>query len=264
MSAEKRAAAEPPILLVDRREGVATLTLNRPQVLNALNHEQRGTLIAAFADLSADSAVNAIVLGGAGRAFCAGQDQRESGSMDAQGAERRIADYARLYDAIRRTEKPVIARLHGYAAGAGFQLALLADLRIAARTTKVGMTELKVGSAAILGSALLRAIAGEAAMKRLVLMADFISAQQALGLGLVHEVVDDDRLDEHVGEVAAALAKNLPTATRLTKAWWRLMSEEQFAQAVEEAHRAHAANFATGDLSAGARRFAARKERAQP
>ena len=260
MSTENPATAEPPVLLVDRHEGVATVTLNRPQVLNALNHEQRNALIAAFADLGADTSVNVIVLGGAGRAFCAGQDQRESATMDAQGAEKRIADYARLYDGMRRTEKPIIARLQGYAAGAGLQLALLSDLRIAARTMKLGMTELRVGSAAILGSALLRAVAGEAAMKRMVLMADFILAEQALALNIVHEVVDDDRLDGRVQEVADTLAKNPPTATRLTKAWWRQMSEEQFAQAVEEANRAHAENFAAGGLSAGASRFVSRKE----
>ena len=260
MTTDNKAAAESPILLVDKADGVATLRLNRPRVLNALNHEQRDRLAAAFEHLGADPKVSAIVLAGAGRAFCAGQDQRESATMDAEGAERRITGYARLYDAIRRSEKPVIARLHGYAAGAGLQLALLADLRIAARTLRLGMTELKVGSAAILGSALLRTVVGEAAMKRLVLMADFIPADQARALGVVHEVVDDDRLEERVGEIATELAKNPPTATRLTKAWWRAMSEEAFAQAVAEAHRAHAANFAAGGVSAGARRFVAREK----
>src|SRR6185369_17838789 len=101
------------------------------------NHEQRTNLETAFRALDADDAVRVVVLTGSGRAFCAGQDQKESASMDSDGAHRRILGYASLYRTIRKFSKPIIARVHGYATGAGLQLALLSDLRIASDDTKV-------------------------------------------------------------------------------------------------------------------------------
>jgi enoyl-CoA hydratase/carnithine racemase len=117
-------------LLVDIQDHVATLTLNRPEVLNALNHEQRQNLETAFKALDADDEVRAIVIRGSGRAFCAGQDQKESAAMDAQGASRRIEGYASLYTTMRLVSKPIISRVHGFATGAGLQIPLLSDLRI--------------------------------------------------------------------------------------------------------------------------------------
>lgn len=247
----------PDTLLIHVSGSVAAVTLNRPGTLNAINHNQRVKLIAAFERLNADPEIRAIVLAGAGRSFCAGQDQKESARMTTAEAAQRIDSYSRLYNVIRRLDKPLLARMQGHAAGAGLQLALLSDLRIAGRSAKIGMTELNVGSVAIIGSALLRAVAGEAAMKRLVLMAEFISAEQALALQLVHEVVPDEELDARVAIVAAALTAKPSTAMRLTKDWWRLMSEEAFNKAVEQARRSHAANYAEGDLRGGAKTFVA-------
>src|SRR4051812_2518062 len=111
-------------LLVDLHDQVATLTLNRPEVLNALNHQQRQNLEAAFKALDADDRVRAIVIRGNGRAFCAGQDQKESAAMDAQGASRRIQGYASLYTVMRAVSKPIVSRVHGYSTGAGLQIPL--------------------------------------------------------------------------------------------------------------------------------------------
>lgn len=236
-------------------DGVATLTMTRPQVLNALNRAQRLDLTDAFAKLDADEAVRVIVLQGEGRAFCAGQDQKESASFDADGAHDRIEHYLRLYDVMRRVSKPVIARLQGHVAGAGLQLALLCDLRIASEDTKVGMTEFNIGSAAITGSFLLRPVIGEALMKRLIMMSDFIGAAEALSWHLVTEVHPATTLDARVAEIAAALAKKPPGGIRLTKAWWRTSTEADFQLVARGAHAAHAENFAAGALSAGARGF---------
>src|SRR4051812_41706413 len=102
------------LLQVDIDEAIATLTLDRPKILNALNHEQRTNLETALRALDADAAVRVVVLAGSGRAFCAGQDQKESAAMDSDGAHRRILSYASLYRTMRRFSKPIIARLHGY------------------------------------------------------------------------------------------------------------------------------------------------------
>ena len=251
----------PETLLLDKEGSVATLTLNRPAVLNCINQPQREALQAALTDLGNDPEVRVIVLAGAGRAFCAGQDQKESATMDEHGASRRIAHYKKLYEIIRGLRKPVIARMHGYVAGAGLQIALLCDVRIAAEGTRLGMTELNVGSAAIYGSTILADLVGVSAMQHLVITSEFIDADRALAIGLVHEVLPTAGIDVRVEALAARLASFNPFGIQHTKAWWEARSEAAFQQSWAEATRVHAANFATGGLSAGARRFIARKQR---
>ncbi|MBC5767110.1 enoyl-CoA hydratase/isomerase family protein [Ramlibacter albus] len=251
-------------LLVEVKDRVATLTLNRPQVLNAINHQQRQNLETAFKALDADEDVRAIVIRGNGRAFCAGQDQKESAAMDAQGASRRIEGYASLYTTMRKVSKPIISRVHGFSTGAGLQIPLLSDLRIATDDAKFGMTELNVGSAAIMGSAFLLPLIGEANMRRLVLLSDFISAAQAREMNLVHEVWPADAIDGRIAEITSGLAKRAPLGVALTKEWWRVLGDDVFNAAMDHARQAHARNFAAGGLSAGAKNFVAREKDANP
>ncbi|MFC3337134.1 enoyl-CoA hydratase/isomerase family protein [Paracandidimonas soli] len=247
------------LLEINVQDKIATLTLNRPQVLNALNHEQRANLEAAFRALDADENVRVIVLRGNGRAFCAGQDQKESASMDADGAHRRIEGYASLYTLMRSLSKPIIARIHGYATGAGLQLALLSDLRIASDDAKIGMTELNVGSAAIMGSAFLLPLIGEAEMRRLVMLSEFVPAEKAMTMKLLHEVLPADALDARVAEIATRMAGWPPLGIALTKEWWRKMGDELFFAAMDQARESHARNFAAGGLSHGAKKFLERE-----
>lgn len=247
-------------LLVDVQDRVATLTLNRPEVLNALNHQQRQNLETAFRALDRDDNVRAIVIRGNGRAFCAGQDQKESAAMDAQGASRRIEGYASLYTTMRALSKPIISRVHGYATGAGLQIALLSDLRIVTDDAKFGMTELNVGSAAIMGSAFLLPLIGEANMRRLVLLSDFISAVEARTMNLVTEVWSAGAIDQRIAEITAGLSTRAPLGVSLTKEWWRMLGDDVFHAAMDHARTAHARNFAAGGLSAGASKFVGREK----
>lgn len=242
-------------LLLEKRGSVAYVTLHRPEVLNALNHESRQNLIVTVQKLQTDPDVRVVVLQGAGRAFCAGQDQKESSQFDHAGAARRIETYGQLFDTMRRLTKPVVAKIHGYAVGAGFQLALLADLRIASESAKVGLTELNVGSPCITGSALLWPIAGEAVVRRLVLTAEFVLAPEALRMGLVHEVVPEGELDAGVETLVAQLCAKPALAIQLSKEWWRLMTEDDFQLALQHAVQAHAENFEAGGVSQGSRHF---------
>jgi enoyl-CoA hydratase/carnithine racemase len=247
-------------LLVDVQDRVATLTLNRPEVLNALNHQQRQNLETAFKALDADENVRAIVIRGHGRAFCAGQDQKESAAMDAHGASRRIEGYASLYTTMRSVSKPIISRVHGFSTGAGLQIPLLSDLRIVTSDAKFGMTELSVGSAAIMGSAFLLPLVGEANMRRLVMLSDFISAAEAREMNLVHEVCPAETIDARIAEITAGLVKRAPLGVALTKEWWRILGDDVFNAAMDHARTAHARNFAAGGLSAGARNFVSREK----
>ncbi|MDP9902833.1 enoyl-CoA hydratase/isomerase family protein [Variovorax ginsengisoli] len=240
----------------------ALITLDRPEAMNAFNREQRELFREALLAADANAAVRAIVITGRGKAFCAGQDQYESAAMNATDSAARIDSYLALYEIFRALKKPVVARINGVAAGAGLQIALLSDLRIASTSARFGMTEFKVGSAAIVGSALLWPIIGEAAMKRLVLLAEIASAEQSLALGLVHEVVEDAQLDARIAEVCTLIAGWSETSVAITKAWWKEMGDDLFAKACATARSGHAANFASGSYSAGAKKFTSRRREA--
>lgn len=237
---------------------VATLELNRPQVMNAFDRAQRLRLDAALRALDADDSVRVLVVTARGHAFCAGQDQQESATMDAAASAKRIDDYMALYRTLRAVRKPIIARVNGVAAGAGLQIALMCDLRIASPAARIGMTELKIGSVAVTGSFLLKEQVGEAVMRRLVLLAEVLDAKQSLQLGLLHEVHADDALDARIAALCAQLATLAPGPLALTKQWWSAMSDEHFEAAAAAAKVAHAANFASGTYSAGAQRFTRR------
>ena len=242
-------------LVVTLDGAVATIELNRPQVMNAFDRTQRRRLDTALRALDADASVRVLVLTGRGRAFCAGQDQRESAAMDAAASAQRIDDYMTLYRTLRALRKPIVARINGVAAGAGLQIALMCDLRIASPAARIGMTELKIGSVAVTGSFLLEEHFGEAAMRRLVLLAEVLDAQQSLALGLLHEVHDEGALDARIATLGTQLAALAPGPLALTKQWWSAMSEERFEAAAAAAKAAHATNFASGTYSAGAQRF---------
>lgn len=240
--------------------GVACLMFRRPQVLNAFNQAQRRAMTEALRAAERDDTVRVVVITGEGKAFCAGQDQNESAAMDAAASARRVEEFIELYRVIRAMRKPIIARLNGVAAGSGLQIALLADLRIAAESARIGMTELNVGSTPITGSALLWKIAGEAATKRLVLLSEIVSAREALALDVVHEVVADDMLDTRIAEITERIKTWSPVTVGLTKEWWERIDEDFFERTAAAALDAHARNFASGAYSEGAQRFKLQKK----
>lgn len=217
-------------------DAIARLTLNRPDKLNAVTSETRRQLADALDAAAADDAVRVIVLAGTGRSFCAGQDVDEMRTREVR-EEVRTQEYHRLYDALRACPKPVIARLHGHVAGAGLQMALLCDLRIAGDSAKIGMTEFNLGLPVFIGSHLLRGVVGEAAMRRIVLYSDFVSGAEALRLGLATEIHPDAMLDARVDEIARGLAARNPDAVRRTKLGWAETTEPWFSTMMEQAAR---------------------------
>lgn len=248
--------------IVETRGKVAYVTLNRPEALNALNATLKRDLTNDLHELDGDPAVHVIVLKGAGRAFCAGQDQKESAQFrDSSAADKRIDLFVDMFEALRHMSKPIIAQIHGYAVGGGLQVALLADLRIASPSARFGLTELNVGSPAITGSALLWPIAGEAVVKRLVLTAELVYAPEALTMGIVHEVVEETELAARVDHLADIVAEKPASTVKLQKEWWRVLTEPLFQQAVAHAHGAHAKNFLAGEFSHGATSFVSRARR---
>jgi len=216
--------------------GIARIMMNRPEKLNAVTSEMRIRLMQAFEKANADDEVRAIVLGGHGRSFCAGTDVGEM-KENTITYEKRHFEISRLLDAIRSSPKPVVARTQGHCTGTGMLLALPCDLRIASESTKFGMTELNLGLPVLMGAGMMSAVFGEAAMRRIILYADYVSGQEALRLNVATEVVPDDQLDARVDEVAAGLASRVPEAMRMTKASMNELSEKWFRPAMEVAAR---------------------------
>jgi 2-(1,2-epoxy-1,2-dihydrophenyl)acetyl-CoA isomerase len=202
-------------VLYDLRDGVAAITLNRPDAMNSLTVEMKVALRAAVERAAEDDTVRAVLLTGAGRAFCAGQDLREhAANLEAgQGLGGTVYDH---YNPIVRTitsmPKPVIAAVGGVAAGAGASIAFACDLIVASERASFATAFTKIGLAPDSGmSWTLQRLVGRARAAELLLLAEPVSAAQALALGLVNQVAPAEQLDTVARTLAGRLAVG-PTA----------------------------------------------------
>ncbi len=190
--------------------GVATLTLNRPDRLNALSQAMLGGLHAALTRLAEDDAVGAIVLTGAGRGFCAGGDVKDMAARGQHTYEERIERLARMHELpqlMRRLPKVIIGMVNGVAVGAGLGMAMACDLRIAARSARFGTGFVGIGySGDFGGSWLLTQLVGAAKAREMYLLGDVIDADEAGRIGLVNRVVDDVALVEETMALARRIA----------------------------------------------------------
>jgi 2-(1,2-epoxy-1,2-dihydrophenyl)acetyl-CoA isomerase len=211
-------------LLEQVKDGVAVLTLNRPDRLNAMSRPMLDALLEALPRLAEDPAVGVLVLTGAGRGFCAGGDVKamaEGNELGGQTMEERAQALRSRMETSRwlhEMPKPTIAMMRGPAAGAGLSLAMACDLRIASDTVKLGTAFARVGySGDFGGSYYLTQLVGTAKARELYFTADLLDAQQALGLGLVNRVVADARLEEETTALASRLARGPRVAYRYMK-----------------------------------------------
>lgn len=218
-------------LRYETADAVATITLDRPDALNALTVQLKTELLAAVRDAERDAAVRAVILTGAGRAFCAGQDLRERLEPEAAPLAVEIRErYNPLIVAMRRLEKPIVGAINGVAAGAGAALALACDLRIAAEGATFVLAFGRVGLVPDSGSTwFLPRLIGPARAAELALLNDPISAADAAGWGLVSRVVPPDRLLDEARVMAAKLAESAPRALALTKRALNRSLESTFA-----------------------------------
>ena len=183
-----------PAVLIDRKEGYAVLTLNRPESLNALNPDMMAELCAALHMLDVDDTCSAIVLTGAGRGFCAGLDLKLLSQPDGMTALG-ISGSNDIHSAFRRFSKPVIMAINGIAATGGFELALMGDILLGCENTRFADTHARVGIAPGWGlSQRLARIIGPSRAKEAHFTGNFISAQQASDWGLVSRLVPSQQL----------------------------------------------------------------------
>lgn len=210
-----------PTVLVDMDPdaGVATITLNRPDALNALTVPMKQALLAAFRQVQRDPTVRAVILTGAGRAFCAGQDLRERLQPDAAPLGEEVRErYNPIVRAMRALPKPIVAAVNGVAAGAGASLAMACDIRIASEAASFALAFGRVGLVPDSGATwLLPRLVGATRAAELALLGDSVAAAEAASLGLVGRVVPAEELATEARSVAARLAAGAPRAMALTK-----------------------------------------------
>lgn len=205
-------------IIYTKEAGVATITLNRPQVLNAMNKQLWLDVRAALEDVRSDPEIRVLIFTGQGRAFSTGADLKDSKG-------RSIADYrdylVELQEASRqiiRFEKPTVAAINGYALGSGYELALACDIRIAAENAQIGSPEAKVTSSVTGGAMrLVQDLIGPGKACELLFTAQYIDGREAERIGLVNRAVPAERLMDEALETARQIAENSPFSIRMIK-----------------------------------------------
>jgi E-phenylitaconyl-CoA hydratase len=202
------------------QDGVAIVTLNRPEAMNSIDPESNEQLLAIWDEISSDEGIRVLVLTGAGeRAFCTGADLKKT-MPPADSAARQVFRTGTRHSnfGTLQTDKPVIAAINGYALGGGLELALLADIRICSDNAQFGLPEVRVGSIPGAGGTqrLIRAV-GQSDAMWMLLTGERIDANEALRIGLVSKVVPLPELQETAINLARAMAANAPLAMTAAK-----------------------------------------------
>ena len=203
-------------LLLERDGAVAIVTLNRPKVLNALNHQTLAELSACMASLRADEGVRAIILTGAGdKSFVAGADINELATQSPVEGQAHARRGQLIFDAIEQLGKPVIAAVNGFALGGGCELAMACTIRLAADSARFGQPEINLGLIpGYAGSQRLPRLVGKGIAMEILLTGDMVSAPRAYEIGLVNRVVPAAELMTEARKLAQALASKAPIAVR--------------------------------------------------
>ncbi len=224
----------------DRAEGgrVARLTIDNEAKLNSLNSALMEEIVEKMAEVAADPELRlAILTGAGGRAFVGGADIAEIAALDHASARRFITLVHRCCAAFRHLPAPVVARIDGYALGAGLELAAACDLRVASETSAFGMPEVAIGIPSVVEAALLPKLVGEGRTRRLLLTGEMIGAAEALDWGLVDILVPADGLDDAVERLARPILAAGPRAIRLQKSlildWEELPTQAAIARGID-------------------------------
>jgi enoyl-CoA hydratase/carnithine racemase len=257
MDSAAAANTDAETLVVDRADGVVTITLDRPARKNAVNGQMWDELLATFRDVASRSTDRVVVLTGAGGDFCSGADMAPGRGSEppphALTAMRHVGDVCL---ALYRLPQPTIAKVRGVAVGAGMNLALVCDLVVASDTARFSEIFARRGlSIDFGGSWILPRRVGMHRAKELALLADIIGASDAERIGLVNRVVADDELDAFVADWASRLAAGPPIALAQTK---RLLNNAvgiTLEQALDEESTAQAVNLATADTREAVQAF---------
>ena len=260
MSNTPQLAQGGPIILEAKHDGIATLVMNRPDRLNALNNELAMAINDALGRIAEDDAVRVVVITGAGRAFCAGGDLGALGKGRQTGATHELEPLLRagmqMVLKMRTMPQPVIAAVNGAAAGAGMNIALAADIRIAAEESTFGQNFAKVGLFPDYGGTFfLPQLVGVSKAAELFYTGDMIDAKTALALGLVNQVVPAAQLEAAVKTLAQKIAQGPSLPIRAAKKALFASEEKELSKALDNEVREQIRCYLSDDCNEGIRAF---------
>jgi enoyl-CoA hydratase/carnithine racemase len=251
-------------LNVDRQDGVVTVTMNRPERKNAINGVMLRELRAIFEEVEDQDQDRAMVLTGAGGAFCSGADLSDPNGPANDPTRSGLARMRRLGDvalALHHITKPTIAKVDGVAVGAGLSLALGCDLVVCSEQARLSMIFSKRGLSLDNGASwLLPRLVGLAKAKEIALFGGMWSAQEALDIGLVNRVLPLGEIDAFVNDWATRLAAGPPLALSMTKTLLHASLQASMEQVVEDEARCQAINFTTKDTAEAMAAFGAKRD----
>jgi enoyl-CoA hydratase len=205
-------------LLFTQDQSIATITLNRPEVLNAMNKQLWLDLKAAFQKVKEDSQIQVVIITGEGRAFSSGADLKDSKDRSIEEYRDYLVELQETSRQIIRFEKPTIAAINGYALGSGYELALACDIRIAAEDALIGSPEARVSSSVTGGAMrLVQDLIGPGKAKELLFTGEYIDGKEAARIGLVNKAVPGDRLMAKAFEMAKKIASNAAFSLKMIK-----------------------------------------------
>jgi 2-(1,2-epoxy-1,2-dihydrophenyl)acetyl-CoA isomerase len=256
MTKPAEAAHTEPVILESRHDGIATLVLNRPERLNALNNDLSTALNEALGRVERDDSVHVVVLTGAGRGFCAGGDLGAIGKGRQSGATHELEPLLRSGMQAVLKMQPVIAAVNGPAAGAGMNIALAADIRIASDQASFGENFTRVGLFPDFGGTwFLPQLVGPSVAAELFYTGEMIDAATALRLGIVNRVVPAAQLEAEVKSLAQKIAQGPPVAIRAVKRALFASEKVELAKALEREVKEQIRCYLSEDCSEGIRAF---------
>ena len=247
-------AGVPALVRVEERHGCAWVTLDRPP-LNLIVPELIGELRAAVEGLARDPGVRVAVITGAGRAFTAGMQVQVLRDLTPTTAKALITSLHEAIHAVHDAPFPTLAMVNGPCLGAGFELAMACDLRVAAAGAQLGLPEVKVGAPSVIEAALLPALVGPGRAAEMLLTGESVAADQALEWGLVNRVASPDKLEAVTAELVEKILACAPPAIRLQKELMVRWRNTDLASAVRIGINAFAQNYTTGEAREAALAF---------
>lgn len=249
-----------PLVLRRITNGIASLTLNRPEQYNALSEQMLAALLDALEALAADASVRVVVLGGAGKAFCAGHDLKQMKAKPSlEYYQRLFDDCSRLMMRIQTMPQPVIARVHGIATAAGCQLVATCDLAIAADDARFAVSGVNIGLFCATPSVALTRNLGRKAAFEMLVTGETIDAATAVVRGLINRCVPADCLDTEIDKLAAVIAAKPPSVIAMGKALFYRQIELGIAPAYQLAAQTMAHNMMDDIAQEGASAFIAKR-----
>ncbi len=243
-------------IIFEKKDGIGYVTVNRPEVLNALNDSVIEELDSVFRAIDRDDEVRVVIITGAGRAFVAGADIAQMSRLD--GSEGRVMSMRgqKVMEFIEFMDKPVIAAVNGFALGGGNELSMACDIRIASETAKFGQPEVNLGIIpGYGGTQRLPRLVGRGMAKKLIYSAEIIDAEEAYRIGLVDEIVPADQLMDTAAKLAETIASKAPIAVKLAKAAINNGMNTDLKTGVQFEAEAYASTFVSEDRVEGMKAF---------